>query len=107
MKKLKTIKCADIAENSSALFETDTQQIALFNCEGKYFAIDDMCSHAEASLSEGEVYDCKVECPLHGAEFDLETGEAVTLPATKSVNTYKTEIIDGYIYLEMVTDAQD
>ena len=107
MKKLKTIKCADIAENSSALFETDTQQIALFNCEGKFFAIDDMCSHAEASLSEGEVYDCKVECPLHGAEFDLKTGEAVTLPATKSVNTYETEIIDGYIYVEMVTDAQD
>ena len=105
MEKLKTIKCADIAENSSALFETDTKQIALFNCEGKFFAIDDMCSHAEASLSEGEVYDCKVECPLHGA--DLETGEAVTLPATKSVNTYKTEIIDGYIYLEMVTNAQD
>ena len=87
MKKLKTIKCADIAENSSALFETDTQQIALFNCEGKYFAIDDMCSHAEASLSEGEVYDCKVECPLHGAEFDLKTGEAV-LRMTKKIKKY-------------------
>ena len=107
MEKLKTIKCADIAENSSALFETDTQHIALFNCEGKFFAIDDMCSHAEASLSEGEIYDCKVECPLHGAEFDLKTGEAVTLPATKSVNTYETEIIDGYIYVEMDTNAQD
>ena len=107
MEKFKTIKCADITENSSALFETDTKRIALFNCEGNFFAIDDICSHAEASLSEGEVYDCKVECPLHGAEFDLKTGEAVTLPATKSVNTYKTEIIDGYIYVEMVTNAQD
>ncbi len=45
--------------------------------------------------------------PSSGAEFDLKTGEAVTLPATKSVNTYKTEIIDGYIYVEMVTNAQD
>ena len=105
MEKVKTIKSIDIAENSSALFENDTQQIALFNCKGQFYAIDDMCSHAEASLSEGEVYDCKVECPLHGAEFDLKTGEAVTLPATQSVNTYKTEIIDGYIYVEMGTDA--
>ena len=105
MEKVKTIKSTDVAENSSALFETDTQQIALFNCKGQFYAIDDMCSHAEASLSEGEVYDCKVECPLHGAEFDLKTGEAFTLPATKSVKTYKTEINDGYIYVEMDTNA--
>ena len=105
MEKIKTIKSVDIAENSAALFETNDQQIALFNCEGQIYAIDDMCSHAEASLSEGEVYDCRVECPLHGAEFDLKTGEAVTFPATKSVNTYKTEIIDGYIYVEMGTNA--
>jgi 3-phenylpropionate/trans-cinnamate dioxygenase ferredoxin subunit len=105
LEKVKTIKSTDIAINSSASFETNTKQIALFNCEGQFYAIDDMCSHAEASLSEGEVYDCKVECPLHGAEFDLKTGEAVTLPATQSINTYKTEIIDGYIYVEIGTNA--
>jgi len=64
-----------------------------------------MCSHAEASLSEGDVYDCKVECPLHGAEFDLKTGDAVTLPATKPVNRYKVNVEDGYIFLEMKQDA--
>ena len=105
MEKVKTIKSADIAENSSALFETNTQQIALFNCEGQFYAIDDMCSHAEASLSEGEVYDCKVECPLHGAEFDLKTGEAKTLPATQPVVSYKTDLDDEYLYLEVGEDA--
>ena len=105
MEKVKTIKSEDIAENSSALFETNTQQIALFNCEGQFYAIDDMCSHAEASLSEGEVYDCKVECPLHGAEFDLKTGEAKTLPATQPVVSYKTDLDDEYLYLEVGEDA--
>ena len=105
MEKVKTIKSTDIAENSSALFETNTQQIALFNCEGQFYAIDDMCSHAEASLSEGDVYDCKVECPLHGAEFDLKTGDAVTLPATKPVVKYKVNVEDDYIFLEMTQDA--
>ena len=105
MEKVKTIKSEDIAENSSALFETNTQQIALFNCEGQFYAIDDMCSHAEASLSEGDVYDCKVECPLHGAEFNLKTGDAVTLPATKPVVKYKVNVEDDYIFLEMTQDA--
>ncbi len=45
---------------------------------------------ADESLSEGEVYDCKVECPAHGAEFDLKTGEALTPPASKGVTCYKT-----------------
>ena len=53
-----------------------------------------MCSHSEADLADGEVYDCKVECPLHGAEFDLKTGEALTLPATKPVTVFTTEV-DG------------
>ena len=105
MDKIKTLKTSELSLNSSKVVNLGDKQIALFNYEGEYYALDDMCSHAEASLSEGEVYDCKVECPLHGAEFDLKTGDAVTLPATKSVNTYKTEIIDGYIYVEMGTNA--
>ena len=105
--KVKTINTSEISENSVKVVNIDDKDIAIFNVEGDFYAIDDLCSHAEASLAEGEVFDCKVECPLHGAEFDLKTGEAVTLPATKSVNTYETEIIDGYIYVEMDTNAQD
>ena len=91
--------------NASKVFNIDDKEIALFNCEGKFYAIDDLCSHAEASLSEGEVYDCKVECPLHGAEFDLKTGEAKTLPATQPVVSYKTDVDDEYLYLEVGEDA--
>ena len=105
MEKVKVLKLSEITENTSKLVEIEDKKIAVFNVDGEIYAIDDTCSHAEASLSEGEVFDCLVECPLHGAEFDLKTGEAVTLPATKSVNTYKTEIIDGYIYVEMGTNA--
>lgn len=58
------------------------------------FAVADMCTHAEASLSEGEVSDYKIECWLHGAEFDLRTGEALTPPATEPLETFKV-IRDG------------
>jgi len=52
------------------------------------FAIADTCSHSDASLSEGEVKDFKIECWLHGAEFDLRTGEALTPPAVQAVETF-------------------
>lgn len=73
--------------------------LALFRVEGNVYALDDLCTHAEASLSEGEIFDCKIECPLHGAEFDLKSGEAVTPPATKDVKTYETIEKDGWIYI--------
>jgi len=52
------------------------------------FAVADICTHSEASLSEGEVSDHKIECWLHGAEFDLRTGEALTPPATEPLETF-------------------
>jgi len=58
------------------------------------FAIDDTCSHSDASLSEGEVTDFKIECWLHGAEFDLRTGEALTPPAVVPVKIYPVTV-DG------------
>ncbi len=105
MEKVKVLKLSEIVENTSNLVEVGDKKIAVFNVGGKIYAIDDTCSHAEASLSEGEVFDCIVECPLHGAEFDLKTGEATTLPATKPVITYKTDVDDEYLYLEVGEDA--
>lgn len=105
MDKIKTLKTSELSINSSKVINLGDKQIALFNYEGEYYALDDMCSHAEASLSEGDVYDCKVECPLHGAEFDLKTGDAVTLPATKPVNKYIVNVEDDYIFIEMKQDA--
>ena len=105
MEKVKVLKLSEIVENTSKLVEVGDKKIAVFNVGGKIYAIDDTCSHAEASLSEGEVFDCLVECPLHGAEFDLKTGEATTLPATKPVITYKTDVDDEYLYLEVGGDA--
>ncbi|MEY3149005.1 MAG: hypothetical protein RL029_279 [Actinomycetota bacterium] len=52
------------------------------------FAVSDMCTHAEASLSEGDISNYKIECWLHGAEFDLRTGEAKTPPAVESLETF-------------------
>lgn len=71
--------------------------LAVFHVGGRFFAIDDMCTHGRASLSEGFVENGCVECPLHQALFSLETGVAVTGPATKAVRTYPVRVRDGRV----------
>jgi 3-phenylpropionate/trans-cinnamate dioxygenase ferredoxin subunit len=75
--------------------------VAVFRTEDGVHAISDRCSHAEASLSEGEVFDEEVECPRHGAAFDITTGKALTLPATKPVAVFATKIRDGNVFVEI------
>lgn len=76
-------------------------RIAMFRVGDDVYAIGDRCSHAEASLAEGDVYGTDVECPRHGSEFDLKTGEPLQLPATKPVPTYEVSIEEGTVYLIM------
>jgi 3-phenylpropionate/trans-cinnamate dioxygenase ferredoxin component len=75
--------------------------IAVFNVEGTLFAISDTCTHAEASLSEGRVDGETVECPFHGACFDLRTGEALTPPAIEPVQTFRVLAQEDDIYVEI------
>jgi 3-phenylpropionate/trans-cinnamate dioxygenase ferredoxin subunit len=74
--------------------EKEGKTICVTRVGDEVFAVDDTCSHSEASLSEGEVIDFKIECWLHGAEFDLRTGVALTLPANIGLETYAVKI-DG------------
>lgn len=77
------------------------RQIAMFRIGDDVYAIGDRCSHAEASLAEGEIWGMAVECPRHGSEFDLRTGEPGALPATVPVPTYEVVVEDGTVYLDL------
>jgi 3-phenylpropionate/trans-cinnamate dioxygenase ferredoxin subunit len=79
--------------------EIGEHRIAMFRIGDAVYAIGDRCSHAEASLSEGEVFDGEVECPRHGSAFDLATGAPQTLPATRPVPVYAVEVVDGDVYV--------
>lgn len=75
--------------------------IAMFRVGDDIYAIGDRCSHAEASLAEGEVWDGAVECPRHGSEFDLATGAPSSLPATTPVPVYEVSVEDGSVFLTL------
>jgi 3-phenylpropionate/trans-cinnamate dioxygenase ferredoxin subunit len=92
---------ADLAIDSGVRIVDGETAVALFRVGDRVHAIADRCSHAEASLSEGDVFDDEVECPRHGAAFDLTTGKALTLPATMPVSVYATEVRDGNLFIEI------
>ncbi|MGH9072426.1 MAG: non-heme iron oxygenase ferredoxin subunit, partial [Acidimicrobiales bacterium] len=90
----------------AARVELGDLPIALFNVDGTYHCLDDTCSHALASLSEGELHPktCAIECPLHGSQFDLRTGEPVSLPAVEPVRVHQVELRDGLLFVALNED---
>jgi 3-phenylpropionate/trans-cinnamate dioxygenase ferredoxin subunit len=89
----------ELPDGRGVRVEVEGERVALFRLGGAVHAIGDRCSHAEASLAEGEVFDGEVECPRHGSVFDLATGEPGSLPATTAVAVYPVSVRDGVVYL--------
>jgi 3-phenylpropionate/trans-cinnamate dioxygenase ferredoxin component len=85
-------KKKDFSSDGAFGVKVGEANICLVRLGGKYYALDDRCTHAEAMLSAGEVEDGEVMCPLHGARFNLGTGEAVTPPATVPVKTHEVKV---------------
>ncbi|MCB0955037.1 MAG: non-heme iron oxygenase ferredoxin subunit [Ilumatobacteraceae bacterium] len=94
---------ADLAPNSATRVEVDGRPVALVRIGDDVYAIGDTCSHADVSLSEGEVWcDSKeIECWKHGSLFSLETGEPQTLPATQPVPVYVARVVDGMVHVNV------
>jgi len=70
----------------------------LVRIDDSYYAVEDVCTHDGQPLTDGPIADCSVQCPRHGARFDLKTGEALCMPATKAVRTFQTEVRDDGIW---------
>ena len=92
----------DLPPGSVKVVSNNDFAIAVFNAEGELFAVEDRCTHDDGTLAEGD-FDpgrCVVACPRHGAEFDVRTGEALTLPAYLPVETFVVEVIDGRVVVK-------
>ena len=92
---------SQLADNKPVKLEKDGKAICVTRIGDQVFAVADTCTHSEASLSEGDVLDFKIECWLHGAEFDLRTGEVVTLPATQNLEVYNVAIDGDSVTVEI------
>ncbi len=92
---------AEIEPGTARKVEVDGRTIAVVRIDDDVYALGDVCSHEEVSLSEGyvEADDHALECWRHGAQFDLTTGEPLTLPATRPVPVYDVAVVDGQVQL--------
>lgn len=78
-------------------------EVVVVRCEGELFCLENVCSHENFPLADGEVdaYNCEIECARHGSMFDLATGEPRSLPATKPVRTFEVVVRDGTVVVEV------
>lgn len=83
---------SEIPPGGKLLAEVDGREIAVFNYEGAFYAIDDVCTHDGGPLAEGEFIGCEIRCPRHGARFDVRDGRALCLPAIEPVQTHTVEV---------------
>jgi 3-phenylpropionate/trans-cinnamate dioxygenase ferredoxin component len=92
---------ASLFEGKPVKLEKDGKTICVARVGDEVFAVDDTCSHSDASLSEGDLSNFKIECWLHGAEFDLRTGEALTPPAVAPIKTYAIHVDGDSVTVEI------
>ena len=92
---------AEIPPERVAVFRVGDHDVAVCNVDGQFYAIDDLCTHDGGSLDQGEVFDYEIECPRHGARFDVRTGKALTLPAVFPVKTYPLKVEGNDILIEL------
>ncbi len=91
----------DVPAGTIKVVEAGGQRIALCNYDGSIYAIADECTHDRGSLDQGELIGNEVECPRHGARFDVITGRPTRLPAVRPVQTYPVVVKDGAIAVEI------
>lgn len=94
----------DIAEGQVCVVEARGRRVCLCKSGGKLYAIDDRCTHDNGPLGEGRLVGGQVECPRHGARFDVHTGKAMCLPAVGYVATYEIDVRDGEVWIGIPVD---
>ncbi len=93
--------CAEneLEEGKVKTIEIKERPIAVARYQGKIYAVDNICTHDGGHLGEGNVIQGQIQCPRHGARFDLATGLVTRMPAVFGINTYEVKIEDGQVYV--------
>jgi 3-phenylpropionate/trans-cinnamate dioxygenase ferredoxin subunit len=99
--RLRACSLSDLADDTALRVELAGRPVCIARSGGEVFAISDVCSHADVSLSEGEVEDGHIECWLHGSMFDLRTGKPTGLPATRPVPTFPVTVEGDDVLVQM------
>ena len=92
---------AELPPGGKQLADVDGRAIAVFNVNGQFYAIDDVCTHDGGPLAEGDLQGNEIQCPRHGARFDVRTGKALCLPAVEPVTTHTVEVRGDDVFVSL------
>ena len=90
----------DVPDGEMRAFDVEGNLVAVVNVEGALYAFDDLCTHRQCSLAEGDLEGTTVECICHGSQFDVTTGEVLNGPAMEPVGTYPVRVEGGTIQVQ-------
>jgi len=94
-------KVSDIPDPGKTLVEIDDRLVALFHVGGKFYAIDDVCTHDGGPLAEGALDGYSIACPRHGAKFDVRDGRALTMPATRATVAHEVKVEGNAVFVKL------
>lgn len=94
-------KIADVKLGQMKSFAVDNKRVLIANWEGTFFATQDLCTHDNGTLADGELVDAEIECPRHGGRFDLKTGAVTALPPMFPIKTFPVKIEGDNILVEI------
>ena len=98
---VKVGRVADVPPGTAKVYEAGDRFVAVCNVEGTLYAVDDVCTHDEGSLDQGELDGFEIECPRHMARFDVRTGEVTELPAVVPIDTFSVRVEGDDIELDV------
>ncbi len=98
---VRVCRVSDLPDPGKAVFDVNGRMVALFHVSGTFWALDDMCTHDGGPLAEGELHGYTIVCPRHGAQFDIRTGQAKTMPATRATTAHKVVVQGDEVFVEL------
>ena len=98
---VRVCRAGELTPGSIKGFEIDGREVVVCNVDGKLYALDDLCSHDYGTLNEGELDGFEIECPRHGARFDVRTGDATVMPAVMPIDTFEVKVEGEDIEVEV------
>ncbi len=102
MARFVTLVPADeLPPGAREVFEVEGLYIAVFNVDGTVYAVEDVCTHDDGPLADGELHGFEIECPRHGARFDIRSGKVTRMPAVLPVRWFPARIEDGQVQVDL------
>ena len=97
---VRVARADDLRAGEKKIVEVNGALVVVINLEGKFYALEDVCTHDGGPLGEGKLDGCELICPRHGARFDVRTGAATRMPAIEPAPTYEVRVQDGDVWVE-------